>query len=57
MRLEKSMNKKSLNKVICPSCGYKMPIFLGLSAKSKDVWVFCKGRNCGKWIEIKTETK
>lgn len=51
------MNRKSLDKVICPHCGYKMPIFLGPFAHSKDVWVCCKGRNCGKWIEIKKETK
>lgn len=51
------MNKKSLKKVICPHCGYKMPIFLGPAAVSYDVWVMCKGRSCGKWIHIKTETK
>lgn len=44
-------------KVICPFCGYKMPVFLGPSAVSYDVWIRCKGRNCGKLFEIKVETK
>lgn len=51
------MNRKSLDKVACPHCGYKMPIFLGPSAVSYDVWVRCKGRNCGKVFEIKKEAK
>lgn len=40
-------------KVICPSCGYKMPIEYDPSkAECKGVFAKCKGRGCGKIIEI-----
>lgn len=51
------MNNRSLKKVACPHCGYKMPIFLGPAAVSYDVWVKCKGRSCGKTFEVITGTK
>ena len=56
-RLKRIVNRKSLKKVVCPHCGYKMPIFFGPAAISYDVWVRCKGRNCGKTFEVITETK
>ena len=40
------------NKVICPYCGYKMPIFYGKNAISKDIYVKCKGKKCKKIFEI-----
>jgi len=39
--------------VKCPYCGYSMPIKKGPSAVCSDMWVKCKGRNCGKEFEIK----
>nr|DAU75753.1 MAG TPA: cysteine-rich protein [Caudoviricetes sp.] len=42
-----------MDKVKCPYCGYKMPIFVGENAKAEDLWVKCKGRKCGKVFEIK----
>ena len=44
-------------KIVCPFCGYRMPIFRGPAAYCRDLWVRCKGRRCGKWFEIKLETK
>lgn len=40
-------------KVVCPHCGYEMPIFYEKDAVSSGVFVFCKGRKCRKKFEIK----
>lgn len=43
-------------KVICPYCGYKMPIeYDAAKAECHGVFTKCKGRNCGKIFEIKIE--
>lgn len=47
--------QRNMTKVVCPYCGYKMPIFLGPKAVSYDVWVRCKGRSCKKIFEVKTK--
>ena len=47
------MAETRLKKVVCPACGYKMPVFFGPAARSKELWVKCKGRGCGKVFEIK----
>lgn len=40
-------------KIICPHCGYKMPIeYVPSVAVCNGVFVKCKGRNCGKIFEI-----
>ena len=40
-------------RVICPICGYKMPIeYDSANAECRGVFVKCKGRGCGKIIEI-----
>lgn len=45
-------------KVICPSCGYKMPIEYDCSgAVCHGVFVKCKGRSCGKIFEIEIDMK
>lgn len=45
-------------KVICPYCGYEMPIWYDKSkALSKCIFVKCKGRNCKKEFEIKINIK
>lgn len=31
--------QQGLNKVLCPYCGYKMPVVLGPNAKTQDIWV------------------
>lgn len=46
-----------MDKVICPNCGYKMPIRKGKKAQSIDIWVKCKGKDCKKEFEIKIENK
>lgn len=43
---------KPLEKVVCPHCGYKMPIEYMQGAECKGVYIKCKGRNCGKKFEI-----
>lgn len=43
----------SSNRVICPHCGYIMPLTITPDANSKGVFVKCKGRNCGQKFEIK----
>lgn len=41
-------------KVTCPHCGYKMPIWYDpAKAQSEGLFVKCKGRNCGMVFEIK----
>ncbi len=51
------MNYLDRIQVICPYCGYKMPITYDKNAKCSKVYVRCKGRNCKKEIEIKIEVK
>lgn len=45
--------QQGLNNVLCPYCGYRMPVTLGPKAHAGDVWLKCKGRKCGKVFEIK----
>lgn len=44
-------------KIICPYCGYEMPVFYDEGAVSKGVYIRCKGRNCKKVFEIKISVK
>lgn len=45
-------------KVICPHCGYKMPIeYDTKDARCQGVYVKCKGRSCGKVFEIQIPNK
>lgn len=39
--------------IVCPYCGYKMPVFAGENALCHGIWVRCKGRKCSKDFEIK----
>lgn len=36
------------NRVICPYCGYRLPLSYSPSASCKEISVVCKGRNCKK---------
>lgn len=49
------MEEKS--QIRCPYCGYRMPVFYGGRACSRDVWVKCKNKKCKKVFEIKIERR
>lgn len=40
------------NRVVCPYCGYRMPIEVAPGAAAHGLFLKCKGRNCGKRFEI-----
>lgn len=40
------------DRVICPYCGYRMPIEVKPDAVAYGLLTRCKGRNCGKIFEI-----
>ena len=44
-------------KIVCPYCGYSMPVYYGKGAYAKGVFVKCKGRKCKKTFEIKISDK
>lgn len=47
-----------MKEVICPYCGYKMPIRYDKDkTKAKGIYVKCKGRNCKKEFEIRINVK
>ena len=39
-------------KVVCPYCGYRMPIYAAKGAKCRGLWVRCKNKACKKELEI-----
>lgn len=49
------MWKKGLTKIRCPVCGYEMPVLRSKNASCEGLFLRCKGRNCGRWFEIKIE--
>lgn len=52
--MENRQNKE-MCRVMCPKCGYWMPVFYDREAASKGVFVPCKGRGCGTFFEVKIE--
>lgn len=42
-----------LKQIVCPYCGYKMPVFFNEKAIAKGIFVICKGKNCKKQFEIR----
>lgn len=44
-------------KIICPYCGYQMPVMYLPEAQAKGIYVRCKGRNCKQLFEIKIPNK
>ena len=48
-------NDERYLKVVCPKCGYKMQILFSPDAKSRGIFVVCKGRNCKSRFEIRIE--
>ena len=44
-----------MKKVICPYCGYAMPIEQADTAEAHGLYVRCKGKNCRRVFEIRIE--
>lgn len=42
-----------MQKVICPFCGYKMPVWFAEESDAHGIWVKCKNRDCKREFEIK----
>lgn len=40
------------DRIICPYCGYRMPIEVTAGAVARGLFTKCKGRGCGKVFEI-----
>lgn len=58
MRMEavsigKIKEKEEMNRVECPECEYKMPVFYDETANCSGVMISCKGRNCHAFFEVK----
>ena len=49
------MKEKKIKRVICPYCGYVMPISYGSEAMCTGVYAKCKGKGCKKYFEIKID--
>lgn len=47
---------KTPHKVVCPCCGYEMPVYYNDTAECDGVTVTCKGRNCHAVISIKIKS-
>ena len=39
-------------RIVCPHCGYRMPVEAKPGAVARGLFLKCKGRNCGKVFEI-----
>lgn len=40
------------NRVICPYCGYRLPISFSSNSNCKEILVNCKGRSCKKSFNL-----
>lgn len=40
------------NRVICPYCGYKMPLYYSNDSECSGISLICKGRNCKKRFNL-----
>lgn len=47
--------EKITEKIKCPYCGYKMPLFKSENASCRGIWVKCKNPKCKHKFEIKIE--
>lgn len=45
-------DRKALRQIICPYCGYRMPLWCTDEAASKGIFAVCKDKNCKKLFEI-----
>ena len=46
------MNVVERKRVICPYCGYRMPLEYESDASSRGVYVKCKGSHCKRDFEV-----
>lgn len=49
------MDRQKMQRVVCPVCGYRMPLLYTDGAESKGIHVTCKGRNCKHTFEVRIE--
>lgn len=47
-----SVSNMANNRIICPYCGYRLPISFSSTACCKEISVICKGRNCKKSFNV-----
>ena len=40
------------NRVICPYCGYRLPIIYSSNSNCKEILVNCKGRSCKRSFNL-----
>ena len=40
------------NRVICPYCGYRLPMWYSSNSDCKEILVICKGRSCKKSFNL-----
>ena len=46
------MSNIQFNRVICPYCGYKLPLSYSSTSCCKEISVICKGRNCKRSFNL-----
>lgn len=46
------MSNNQANRVICPYCGYRLPISYSSNSNCKEISVICKGRNCKRSFNL-----
>lgn len=56
MSMNDRNDKKYPRRVICPTCGYEMPVYYDAASHCGGVTVTCKGRNCHSVFEIKIKS-
>lgn len=49
------MSNMHSNRVICPYCGYRLPLSYSKFSNCREISVICKGRNCKKAFNIIVE--
>lgn len=46
------MSNNQGNRVICPYCGYRIPISYSSNSNCREILVNCKGRNCKRSFNL-----
>lgn len=46
-------NSNKERKVVCPYCGYSMPLIFDSNSNCYGVFLTCKGRNCKNSFELR----
>ena len=47
-----SVSNNQGNRVICPYCGYRLPMWYSSNSNCKEILVNCKGRSCKKSFNL-----